>query len=88
MSEGQDKMEEACVSCALKERCVQTVEDCFTRRQRWKALLLGYILPFVVLAGGIVVMSALHWDEMLIGGVALGVVAVYYLVLWLCKPKV
>jgi len=88
MSEKADKMEEACVACALKDRCVQTVEDCFTRRQRWKALLLGYILPFVILAGGIVVMSGLEMDEMVIGGVALGFVAVYYFVLWLCKPKV
>jgi len=88
MSEKQDKMEEACVACALKERCMQTEEGCFTRRQRWKALLLGYILPFVVLAGGIVVMSIMQMDEMVAGGIALAIVAVYYFVLWLCKPKV
>jgi len=88
MSEKQDKMEESCVACALKDRCMQTADDCFTRRQRWKALLLGYILPFVWLAGGIVVMSVMGLDEMVIGMVALAAVVVYYFVLWLLKPKV
>lgn len=88
MDQDSKKTEEACVACALKDRCLQTAEDCFTRRQRWKALLLGYILPFVILAGGIVAMSMMHMDEMLIGGIALAFVAVYYLVLWLCKPQI
>lgn len=88
MSDNVDKMAEACVACALKDRCVQTVDECFTRRQRWKALLLGYILPFLVLSVGIIVMSLLHWDEMLIGGISLAIVGIYYVVLWLCKPKI
>jgi len=88
MAENENKVEEACVACALKDKCLQTAEDCFSRRQRWKALLLGYILPFVVLAGSIVVMSILKMDELVIGGIALGIVAVYYFVLWLCKPKI
>lgn len=88
MAENENKTEEACIACALKDKCLQTAEDCCTRRQRWKALLLGYILPFVVLAGSIVVMSIIGLDELILGGIALGVVAVYYFVLWLCKPKI
>jgi len=88
MVEEGTNMEEACVACALKDKCMQNIDDCFTRRQHWKALLLGYILPFVVLAGGIIGMSLLQWDEMVIGGVALGFVAIYYFILWLCKPKI
>jgi len=88
MDQDQSKTEEACLACALKDRCLQTAEDCFTRRQRWKAVLLGYILPFLVLAGGIVTMSMMQLDEMLMGGIALTFVAVYYFVLWLCKPKI
>jgi len=88
MAENEKKAEEACMACALKDKCLQTAEDCFTRRQRWKALLLGYILPFVVLAGSIVTMSIFNMDEMVMGGIALAIVAVYYLVLWICKPKI
>jgi len=88
MAENREKTEEACVACALKDKCLQTAEDCFTRRQRWKALALGFMLPFVVLAGGIVVMSCFQMDEMVMGGAALGFVALYYFVLWLCKPKI
>lgn len=88
MSQNELNQQEACSACALKNKCQQTAETCYTQRQQWKALTLGYILPFVVLAGGIVLMSSLHWDEMVIGGIALGFVAVYYFVLWLCKPKI
>jgi len=88
MAENDKKVEEACVACALKDKCLQAAEDCFSRCQRWKALLLGYILPFVVLAGSIVVMSIVNMDELVLGGIALGIVAVYYFVLWLCKPKI
>lgn len=88
MSQNEANRQEACFACALKDKCQQTTETCFTKRQQWKALTLGYILPFVVLAGGIVAMSALQWSEMFIGCIALGFVAVYYFVLWLCKPKI
>lgn len=88
MAQEENKVEEMCVACALKDRCLQTAEDCFTRRQRWKALLLGYILPFIVLAGTIVIMSLFQMSEMMTGGIALAIVAVYYFVLWICKPKI
>lgn len=89
MSEKErDKMEEACAACALKDKCTQTAEDCFTPKQHWKALLLGYILPFVVLAGGIVAMSFFDIEELTMGGLALAFVVVYYFILWLCKPQI
>lgn len=75
-----------CAACAFKERC--TVDDGkYSRAQRWKAVAIAYILPFVLLAGVIVLADALTDDEFIIGGVSLATIAVYYLVLFFIKPK-
>ena len=42
----------------------------------------------MLLAGAIVVTDRLTDNEYLIGGVALGIVALYYLILFINKPKV
>gem|GEM_PF-3723874 len=78
----------ACGSCILKEKCTINQDDCFTRRQRWKAVTLAYILPFVFLAGAIVAVSFITNNEYIIGGVALGTLVVYYGLLYIKKPKI
>ena len=89
MSECENKPTGACSGCALKSHCSIVEEDNrFTRQQRWKALALGYILPFVLLAGVIAVADAFSDNEYLIGGLALATVAVYYLIMFFIKPKV
>ncbi|MCQ2310491.1 MAG: SoxR reducing system RseC family protein [Paludibacteraceae bacterium] len=88
MSDNSFNKAEGCMSCSLKNQCRQTEESCYTQKQQWKALTLGYILPFVVLAGSVIGLSAVHINEWIICGVALGLVALYYLVLWACKPKI
>lgn len=90
MAENDIKIEESCGACLLKDKCTQkTDSEChYTRAQQWKAVALGYILPFIVLVAGIVVMECLQWNEMLIGAVALGLVGLYYLILWACKPTI
>lgn len=51
-------------------------------RLAWKAVLLAYILPFVVMMTTIAVLDILTgWDEAIVGGIALGSIALYYLVL-------
>jgi len=76
-----------CAACAFKERCA--VDDGkYSRAQRWKAVAIAYILPFVLLAGVIVLADALTDDEYIIGGVALGTIVIYYLVLFWIKPKI
>ena len=48
----------------------------------WKAVLLAYILPFIVMMSVIAALDLLtHWDEAIVGGIALGAIALYYLVL-------
>ena len=84
----QKAVSSACRGCALSDHCQVVEDDRFTRRQRWKALLIAYILPFILLAGVIVLTDWLTDNEYIIGGAALGVVALYYLVLFAVKPKV
>ena len=48
----------------------------------WKAVLLAYILPFIVMLSTISVLDLLtHWDEAIVGSIALGAIALYYLAL-------
>lgn len=81
-------METDCSGCFFKDRCTIEAEDCFTRKQRWRAVMLAYILPFVVLAGVIIVISRLTENEYIIGGSALATVAIYYLIMYLIQPKI
>ena len=72
----------------MRSKCKIVEDDRYTRAQRWKALLLGYIVPFVLLAGVIAVTDALSDNEYLIGGLALASVAAYYLIMFFIKPKI
>jgi len=48
----------------------------------WKAVLLAYVLPFIVMMSVIAVLDVLTgWDEAIVGIVALCSIALYYLVL-------
>ncbi len=62
------------------------VEVTLSKKMGWKAVLLAYILPFVVLAGTLAVLDLSTANEALAGTVALCVTGVYYLVLGLFKP--
>ena len=88
VTEGEKDQNTACGGCIMRERCTVQDETKYSCRQRWKALFIAYILPFVLLAGAIVVTDRLTDNEYLIGGVALGIVALYYLILFINKPKV
>ena len=46
----------------------------------WKAVLLAYILPFMVMMAVIVVLDfTTHWDEAIVGAISLCAIALYYL---------
>lgn len=55
------------------------VEVMVTEKLGWKAVLLAYIMPFVVMVGIIAILNIYIQDETLIGTLALGGVAVYYI---------
>jgi hypothetical protein len=88
MSECEKEQIGSCGACALRENCTMPENDHYTRSQRWKALALAYIVPFVLLAGVIAVTDAFTDNEYIIGRAALATVAAYYLVLFLAKPTI
>ena len=51
-------------------------------RLAWKAVLLAYVMPFVVMMGVIAGLNGLtDWSEAVVGTVSLCAIALYYLVL-------
>jgi len=57
-------------------------------RLAWKAVLLAYILPFIVMIGIIGILDfATPWSEAIVGTLSLCGIAVYYLVLNLFKHR-
>ena len=54
----------------------------------WRAVLLAYILPFLVMMTTIAALDLLtQWDEAIVGTIALASIALYYLVLNQFKSK-
>ena len=64
------------------------VEVMVRERLAWKAILLAYILPFVVMLGVIVVLDfATEWSEAVIGTLSLCAIALYYIGLGFFKHR-
>ena len=57
-------------------------------RLAWKAVLLAYILPFMVMIGIIVLLDFMTcWSEAVVGTISLCGIALYYIVLGFFKHK-
>lgn len=57
------------------------------RTMGMKAVWIAYVLPLVVLVAGILIMGALGAGELVCGLASLGLVAVYYLIVFLFRNK-
>ena len=55
--------------------------------QSWLAVLLAYVLPFIILVAAVVAMDAMGYSEWLAGLLAIAFAAVYYVVLTLLRNK-
>lgn len=54
----------------------------------WRAVLLAYVLPFLVLVGVIAAVTFwTEWNDAVAGGAAIGATAVYYLILSLFRKR-
>jgi sigma-E factor negative regulatory protein RseC len=54
-----------------------------------KAALYAYIIPFFILFGGLLVTTALlGWGELAAGLSSLGVMCLYYVVLWFMRSRI
>ena len=93
------KARQMCTSAESQEKIIDAemlepmqpgdqVEVIVREKLAWKAVMLGYILPFVVMMAVLVVLNlATDWDEAVVGTTALCSIALYYLVLRLFRNK-
>jgi len=85
-SESQEKEMDAIMLEPMKAG--DTVEVEVHERLAWKAVLLAYILPFVVMLGIIVALDFLTgWPEAIVGTLSLCGIALYYIVLSFFKGR-
>ena len=85
-SESQQKYIDAVMLEPMKTG--DRVEVEVRERLAWKAILLAYILPFVVMMAVIAVLDyATDWSEALIGTLSLCAIALYYIGLSVFKHR-
>ena len=63
------------------------VEVIVREQAGWLAVLLAYVLPFVLLVAAVAVFGQLGWSEVQAGTAALLSVAVYYVILRMFRDK-
>ena len=63
----------------------QEVEVCLARKMGLKAVLLSYVFPLVILLILVLSLSYIGFGELASGLVSIGGIAVYYLILYLCR---
>ncbi len=94
------KAKAMCASAESKEKEIEAIGDglltvgdtaevLVQQKLGWKAVLLAYILPFVVMLGVVVIGNGLQViGEEIIGTIALCAMGVYYIVLGFFKDKI
>ena len=63
------------------------VEVIVREQAGWLAVLLAYVLPFVLLVAAVAVLGQLGWSEVQAGSAALLSVAVYFVILRMFRDK-
>jgi sigma-E factor negative regulatory protein RseC len=53
-----------------------------------KAAVYAYIIPFFILLGGLILTTRLGWGEVAAGLTSLGVMCLYYVVLWFMRRRI
>ena len=84
----------------MAEKAVEVPTDPYTKRQvgdevevllkasmGFKAVYLAYLIPLLIILAVILGLLALGVSEVISALAGLGAIAVYYLVLWLCRGK-
>jgi sigma-E factor negative regulatory protein RseC len=93
------KAKSMCMASESKEKVIEAVaieplqpgdvvEVCVRERLAWRAVILGYIAPFVVMMLVIAGLNWLtNWEEAIVGTVSLVGIALYYMILSLFKKR-
>ena len=93
------KAKSMCMASESKEKVIEAVaieplqpgdvvEVCVREHLAWRAVILGYIAPFVVMMLVIAGLNWLtNWEEAIVGTVSLVGIALYYMILSLFKKR-
>ncbi|MBQ8061560.1 MAG: SoxR reducing system RseC family protein [Bacteroidales bacterium] len=87
MSESRKKIVEVPAPRGREFAVGQEVEVCLAPKTGLKAVLLSYVLPVMILLFLILSLPLIGLGELAGGLVAIGGVAVYYLILYFCKGR-
>ncbi len=86
-SESKKKTVEAQVYGARTYSIGQEVEVCLARKLGLKAVFLSYVIPLIILLILVLSLSWIGLGELVCGLASVGGIAVYYLVLYLCRGR-
>jgi len=86
-SEMKEKLFEVEVADPEKFSVGDRVNMAITEGQGMLAVFLGYVIPIILLIGGLFVGLNLDLNELASAGVALGLTGLYYLVLYFTRKK-
>lgn len=89
MCQGADVSEKEMDCVMMTEMQVgDKVEVVISESMGWKAVAMGYIVPFLILLLVVTLVVERGYGEAMAGVLALGVLAVYYVLLWLLRGKI
>jgi positive regulator of sigma E activity len=69
-------------------RLGEKVNVFYRRSLGFRALFLGYLLPFLIILTSLIILSTITQNEGLAGLVSIGLLAPYYLILYFTKEKI
>ncbi|MBW6501365.1 MAG: SoxR reducing system RseC family protein [Bacteroidales bacterium] len=65
-----------------------TVTVLMKQSMGYKALLIGYVIPFLILLSSLVILAAMALPEAYAGLLSIGILALYYLIIYIFRNKI
>ena len=88
MSEAEEKVVSILPPDAPAYRAGERVVVSVTRNMGLRAVFLAYVVPFLLLLASLLILLETGLSEAVAGLVSLGVLAFYYVVLWLVRRRI
>ena len=86
-AESKKKIVEVPVYAGQSYSLGQEVEVCLARKMGLKAVLLSYVIPLMILLILVLSLSGFGLGELVCGLASIGGIALYYLILYLCRDR-
>ncbi|MEA2043509.1 MAG: SoxR reducing system RseC family protein [Bacteroidota bacterium] len=87
-SELEEKIIDVPVTSSTSYRKGERVNIFYKQSLGFRALFLGYLLPFLIILISMIVLLEITGDEGIAGGISLALLLPYYLILYLVRKKI